>query len=586
MRKNILRTLFVLVMTLIFAIILSSGILAAVIEINQSNDANPPGQVKGVVTFGQTFTVSKDGTINFIDLRIAGNPDPTSGIDYVLGKVVLKAVDASGLPTGAVLAESGWLQLKNPDNLASWIRFNMTTPLAAEAGDKFALIAIKGDEYDLDLLDYKLTRDDSYPGGTALDPSLQKQNDRDIWFQVGMSITPQVVNYTVTFLDGDNGTFDPTGAEAIQTVPSGGSATEPTVVPDTGYVFTGWNSDVNPYDLDNITGNLTLTAQYALENHTVTFLEGAHGSFNSSGAEAVQVVIHGGNATPPTVVPGTGYHFTGWVSNVNPYDLNNITGNLTLTAQYAIDEYTVTFLEGAHGTFNPDGAAAVQGVDHGGSVTEPTVVTHVGFAFTGWVSDVNPYDLNNVTGNLTLTAQYEKVKFTVNFLQGAHGMFDMSGAPTLQSVDYGGSVTEPIVIPAYGYHFTGWQASGSGFMLNNITGNYTLTALYAINEYTVTFNSNGGSLVAPAIVEHGAKVPAPAAPTKTGFTFGGWYADTGLTDGWDFTNDVVTGNMTLYAKWVTVPKLPQTGEFPILLVGLGLIAVAIPLLAATKARKF
>ena len=111
MRKNLFKTFFVLVMTLIFTMILTTGILAAVIEINQSNDANPPGQVKGVETFGQTFTVSKDGTINFIDLRIAGNPDPTSGIDYVLGKVVLKAVDASGLPTGAVLAESGWLQL-------------------------------------------------------------------------------------------------------------------------------------------------------------------------------------------------------------------------------------------------------------------------------------------------------------------------------------------------------------------------------------------------------------------------------------------------------------------------------------------
>lgn len=69
-------------------------------------------------------------------------------------------------------------------------------------------------------------------------------------------------------------------------------------------------------------------------------------------------------------------------------------------------------------------------------------------------------------------------------------------------------------------------------------------------EYDVTFNSNGGSAVAPMQVAQGEKITKPTDPTKSGFTFGGWYKEVGLTNAWNFANDVVTGNITLYAKWV------------------------------------
>lgn len=73
----------------------------------------------------------------------------------------------------------------------------------------------------------------------------------------------------------------------------------------------------------------------------------------------------------------------------------------------------------------------------------------------------------------------------------------------------------------------------------------------APTTYTVTFNSNGGSAVSSQTVESGGKVTEPEDPTKEDYTFGGWYKEDTLTTEWDFTNDTVSGNTTLYAKWTS-----------------------------------
>lgn len=66
--------------------------------------------------------------------------------------------------------------------------------------------------------------------------------------------------------------------------------------------------------------------------------------------------------------------------------------------------------------------------------------------------------------------------------------------------------------------------------------------------FTVTFDSNGGSEVANQTVREGEKAVEPTAPTKDGYTFGGWYTDSALTERFSF-NTVITANITLYAKW-------------------------------------
>ena len=118
-----------------------------------------------------------------------------------------------------------------------------------------------------------------------------------------------------------------------------------------------------------------------------------------------------------------------------------------------------------------------------------------------------------------------------------------------------------------GYTFAGWNtatdssgtdhAVGSTFIMG--AAEVTLYAQWATNTYTVTFNSQGGSAVSLQTVNHGGKVTKPTNPTRTGYTFGGWYKESGCTNAWDFATDTVISNVTLYAKWTPLYALRDTG---------------------------
>jgi len=97
-----------------------------------------------------------------------------------------------------------------------------------------------------------------------------------------------------------------------------------------------------------------------------------------------------------------------------------------------------------------------------------------------------------------------------------------------------------------------------------VTTTYTLTATNAAGTvtapvkvtvstttYAVTFDSQGGSAVSTQTVAAGGLVTEPTAPTKSGYTFDGWYKESGCTSAWNFATDTVTSDITLYAKWAT-----------------------------------
>lgn len=77
----------------------------------------------------------------------------------------------------------------------------------------------------------------------------------------------------------------------------------------------------------------------------------------------------------------------------------------------------------------------------------------------------------------------------------------------------------------------------------------TLFALKAAPGYTVAFDTRGGSRVPSAMTAQNKTMAAPADPERSGYTFAGWYKDAACTQAWDFAKDVVTADMTLYAKW-------------------------------------
>jgi uncharacterized repeat protein (TIGR02543 family) len=112
------------------------------------------------------------------------------------------------------------------------------------------------------------------------------------------------------------------------------------------------------------------------------------------------------------------------------------------------------------------------------------------------------------------------------------------------------------------YRFSGWNTeranSGSeggrfnvGAYLPPQSRDMTMYADWveaATSIYTVTFNSNGGESRDPQQVASGRTVNQPPAPTRSGYTFGGWYSDPALSAAYSFSTPV-TGDITLYAKW-------------------------------------
>jgi uncharacterized repeat protein (TIGR02543 family) len=130
------------------------------------------------------------------------------------------------------------------------------------------------------------------------------------------------------------------------------------------------------------------------------------------------------------------------------------------------------------------------------------------------------------------------ITYTVNFVGLDEYLIDT------QKVAYGSDAIEPTVPLIDGYTFVGWSS-----IFTNIISNVNVTALYEINTYTLTFDSNGGSTIDPLNdVEYGTIIGLPN-PVKDGYIFKGWYFGNHVNDG-QFTNSTqMTMNTILYARW-------------------------------------
>ena len=134
-----------------------------------------------------------------------------------------------------------------------------------------------------------------------------------------------------------------------------------------------------------------------------------------------------------------------------------------------------------------------------------------------------------------------------------------------------------------GYTFGGWYdgetKAETGY---RVTKNVTLTAKWTVNSvtptpddgeddggdtgktttYTVTFNTNDGTTVAAQKIESGKNATEPTAPTKNGYTFGGWFTDSDFTTAFTFST-AITADITLYAKWIDATKPTFTLTFSV-----------------------
>lgn len=186
----------------------------------------------------------------------------------------------------------------------------------------------------------------------------------------------------------------------------------------------------------------------------------------------------------------------------------------------------------------------------------PTSATH---DFAGWLSDADnvTYQASETFAmpgqNVVLTAQWTIKTYTVTF--DTQQPLATLVAPAT-GVAHGNTVGKPADPTFVGGVFEGWYKEAEclnewNFGSDTVTSDITLYAKWALNTYTVRFDSQGGSAVNPITdVPFGSTITAPESPTFDGFRFKGWFTDPNCITAWNFGSDVVTGDMTLYAKWV------------------------------------
>ena len=278
-------------------------------------------------------------------------------------------------------------------------------------------------------------------------------------------------------------------------------------------------------------------------------------SFNSNGGTNVESqTVKSGEKAKYEVSSRDGYQFIGWYLDGELFDFNTpITKKITLIAKWDKkdnDTYVVSF--------NSNGGSYIssQVVEYGESAYQPNDPTKDCYNFVGWYTNsslTQKYNFNKVvTKDITLYAKWEDN----GYCNDTHYVrFDSNGGTSVrtQEVADGGKATIPTNPTRSGYTFDGWYLDGEEFNFNTrIYEDITLEAEWIKKSYTyydtynVRFDSNGGTSVRTQEVAEGSKAYKPTNPTRSGYTFDGWYLD-----GEEFNfNTRIYEDITLEAEWI------------------------------------
>ena len=272
---------------------------------------------------------------------------------------------------------------------------------------------------------------------------------------------------------------------------------------------------------------------------------------NSS--EDIQIIVKNGESFTAPASDGltrpdgdTDNYFMWLDDNGNSYEPGgSVPADVTeLTAQWTAPTYAVT-LNTNGGTINNGN---VTGYTYGVGATLPAAddMTYTGHTFKGW------YDNENLTGspvtaiggaetdNKEYWAKWEINQYTVT-VKPENGKADI-----IITQDYGTPITAP-TLTREGYTFKGWDKEIPETMPAD---NITVKAQWEINQYTITFDTNGGSEIAPITQDYGTEITAPDNPTRKGYTFKGWDKEIPET--------MPAENITITARWKDTEK--PTGE--------------------------
>lgn len=348
--------------------------------------------------------------------------------------------------------------------------------------------------------------------------------------------------YTITY-NANGGTLD----DNTQSVVYDSNVTLKTPSRD-AYTFAGWyNGDVLVSSgVWTIADNVTLVARWTKINFKIAY--NLNGGTND-GDNPLSYVISEKDITINDPAK-TGYTFLGWsVSGSNEKRENYVIeagewGDLSLTANWQANTYAITY------DYN-DGATekTTQNVTFD-SAYKLIVPTRNGYDFNGWyIGDEKITDGTYKTASdITLQATWKIITYTISYdLGGGTVATANSTKYTVETATF--TLNNPTKT---GYTFTGWIFGDSD--VKNLTvviekgsfGNLIFTVCYAANNYTLSFNVNGGDESITAITVTYDKSFTLPTPARTGYTFVGWYNGVNVVaDGiWKYVK-----NIELTAQW-------------------------------------
>ncbi len=277
-------------------------------------------------------------------------------------------------------------------------------------------------------------------------------------------------------------------------------------------------------------------------------------AFDTNGGTAIdsQIIAMGTAPVQPADPTKEGYVFVGWVDSSGvTYDFyKTIASNVTIYAMWAeVIEYEATYYTVVFDT-NGGSDISPQLVVEESTAEVPTNPTLLGYTFDYW-SDAygKAFSFDSVISeDTTIYAQWTANTYTVTFTDGSDNIL------STQTIDYLDTVVEPNSPTMSGYNFVMWvDSSGNQFDFDTaITADLTLVATWAereaSTEYTVAFDSNGGSDINTQIIQEGkyASMPIPS-PTQEGYVFDCWLDSDG--NEFDFESTAITDNIELTAQW-------------------------------------
>ena len=381
------------------------------------------------------------------------------------------------------------------------------------------------------------------------------------WELYGRYTAKTDVSYTVKYLrEGDNKVLAPEKVVTDQTFD--------TEVTEQAADVVGYTPDAPSKTMILDEYNKVLTFSYSANTYDYTvrhIKQLPDGSYDEANAE-VETLSGKFEALAAVTAKDYGSHYP--TNDADTKQNIKIEKGLTIDVKYDLDEHTLTFETNGGSTINP------VTVRHGNAVARPADPTKDKYTFIGWYADpefTEEYDFATVLeADKTIYAKFELtstpigdiyVRYDVlHIKQLPDGTYDLANAE-VEHLSAKKDTTVTAVIKDYrATHHVNVNRT-----LSKLTGTaiqpymgvdgkpvYTiLSVYYDLDFHTLTFDTMGGSKIAPETVRHGLTVAKPKDPVNGGYIFDGWYTDKTFRHRYDFSTPL-TEDITIYAKWFLI----------------------------------